>query len=199
MEPWLPPPLAQQAPWDPPGSGPSRLPVSACPVPAPARRSPTVLPSPAPRPLSSSLDSAWGFAGFWEIKTASNSRGAPPGQTGPGGPCAPGYRPRPGRPGRGGGPTSRHPDSGDGPRLPKWGAHVRNPGQGPGAASVSCPRSREGRSRPPAKLSEPPRLWVTVTVSPGPPRPLAKLVESALGLDFSLPRLCCETHSTNVK
>lgn len=86
----------------PPRAWPSRLPVSACPVPAPARRSLAVVPSPAPRPLSSSLDSAWGFAGFWEIKTASNSGGALPGQTGPGGPCAPGYRPRAGAPGFGG-------------------------------------------------------------------------------------------------
>lgn len=50
-------------------------------------------PLPGPSAPFILLDSAWGFAGFWEIKTASNSGGAMPGQTGPGGPCAPGYQP----------------------------------------------------------------------------------------------------------
>lgn len=50
-------------------------------------------PLPGPSAPFILLDSAWGFAGFWEIKTASNSCGAMPGQTGPGGPCAPGYQP----------------------------------------------------------------------------------------------------------
>lgn len=64
---------------------------------SPQPRSP---PLPGPSAPFIFLDSAWGFAGFWEIKTASNSGGALPGQTGPGGPCAPGYRP--GAPGSGG-------------------------------------------------------------------------------------------------
>lgn len=135
----------------PPKVWPSSLPVSACRVPAPARRSSAVLPFPAPRLLSSSLDSAWGFAGFWEIKTASNSGGASPEQTGPDGPCAPGYRPLPpsyrplpGRPVRGGGPSSRHPSSGDGFHLPKWGGGILEvSGSGSGAASVSRPGRKE--------------------------------------------------------
>lgn len=128
----------------PPRAQPSRRRVSACPVPAPARRSLAVLPSPAPRPLSSSLDSAWGFAGFWEIKTASNSGGALPGQTGPGGPCAPSYQPRAGAPGKGGGPSSRHPGSGEASRLRKWGPVLEILGSGRGTASVSRPGRREG-------------------------------------------------------
>lgn len=70
----------------PPGlrlSGASSLPPQPRGPPLPGPSAPFIL-----------LDSAWGFAGFWEIKTASNSGGAMPGQTGPGGPCAPGYRPR---------------------------------------------------------------------------------------------------------
>lgn len=140
MDPGLPAPARSAASSRPPRAWPSCLPVSACPVPAPARRSPAVLPSPAPRPLSSSLDSAWGFAGFWEIKTASNSGGAPPGQTGPGGPCAPGYRPRPGRPGRGGGLSSRHPGSGDASQS--GGPMLEVSGSSPGADSVSRPGCR---------------------------------------------------------
>lgn len=133
----------------PPRAWLSRLPVSACPVPAPARRSLAVVPSPAPRPLSSSLDSAWGFAGFWEIKTASNSGGALPGQTGPGGPCAPGYRPRAGAPGFGGpgeGAAGRGPGT-QAPVMPPA-SQSRGPilevsGSGRGAASVSRPGRRE--------------------------------------------------------
>lgn len=57
-------------------------------------RSPQPYSPPIPGPSAPFifLDSAWGFAGFWEIKTASNSGGVLPGQTGPGGPCALGYR-----------------------------------------------------------------------------------------------------------
>lgn len=184
MDPGLAPPPAPR----PPRAWPARLPGSACPVPAPARRSPAVLPSPAPRPLSSSRDSAWGFAGFWEIKTASNSGGAPPGQTGLGGPCAPGYRPRPGRRE---GAAGRAP-SAPAPVLPP---KVGGPCQKSRAAARALPRFPAqvvgGWWRPPAKLSLPPGLWVTVAVSPGRSRPLlVKLVGSALGLRSSLPRIC---------
>lgn len=140
-------PRAGQAP-RPPRPLPSRLPISACPVPAPVRRSLEVLPSLATRPLSSSLDSAWGFAGFWKIKTASNSGGALPGQTGPGGPCAPGRRALAGR-GRGGGPSSSHPGSRDASRVAKWGAPFRTLGQRPGSCSVSRVGQREGPAESP--------------------------------------------------
>ena len=156
----------------PPRAWPSRLPVSACPVPAPARRSLAVVPSPAPRPLSSSLDSAWGFAGFWEIKTASNSGGALPGQTGPGGPCAPSYRPRAGAPGFGG-PGEGAAGQGPGTQAPVMppASQSRGPilevsGSGRGAASVSRPGRRHGPAwRPPAELSAPPGLWVSRCVA----------------------------------
>lgn len=173
----------------PPGSPPVRCQFP----PAAASQSPT---SPAPRSLSSSLDSAWGFAGFWEIKTASNSGGALPGQTGPGGPCAPGYGPRAGAPGFGAPGKGRRakvqaPRLPRSSRLPKWGIHWKVSESVLSTASVSCPGRREGPQwRPPAKSSAPPGRWVTVTVSLGPPRPLVKLVGSALGPDLSLPRIC---------
>lgn len=136
-----PPPRGRKAPRDPPGSGPlaSRSPPVGCQLlPAAASRS-----SP-PRPLgsfSSSLDSAWGFAGFWEIKTASNSGGALPGQTGPRGPCAPGYRPRLRAPCFGE-PSSRR------PRLrlclPKWGPPFRSLGQRLPSCLGFSPRSLGG-------------------------------------------------------